>query len=532
MDAVKARMLGNERDEEALLLEVIKEAPEQAAPYYDLSRLAVRDNKADKATDYIKKALALDGENKWYHEQYASTLTLHNDYVAAADEYAKLGRQERHNEDYLLKAAALYQRAGKYKQSLEQLDALAKKTNNDEDVLLQQEQLYLKMNDVEGATGVIKKLVASNPREPRWYALLAELYQNNKQPEKAKEVYAQMQQKFPNDPSLQISLATDAYKKGDTAKYRDYVRRAITNKSLDAETQMGLLRTYLQDLGADSLIKIESLSLTEQLVDQHPANARVLAFYGDVLSLNGQRSLASVQYAKAVKIDPSKFDIWQQLLYSFTERKDADSLIKYSEKAARLFPNQAGVHYLNGIGHSNKKEYSLAVKSIERAIDLQPEEDTGQLSDMYSALGDIYNSTKEYSRSDSAFEHALKLNRNNATLLNNYAYYLSERKQRLNEAAGMSKRSLEIRPNEGTFLDTYGWILYQQGKYEEAAKYIRQAVVGAGDGVDATLYEHLGAVEYRLGAADKATDAWRKAKAKGSENNRLDKMIADRKLYE
>ena len=127
---------------------------------------------------------------------------------------------------------------------------------------------------------------------------------------------------------------------------------------------------------------------------------------------------------------------------------------------------------------------------------------------------------------------ALRLNPRDATALNNYAYYLSLRNARLNDAAKMSKESLKIRPNEGTFLDTYGWILYQQGNYREALEYIRKAVDANPNEADPTLWEHLGAVQYKMGDKDAAIVSWKKAKERGSENVHIDKMIAERKLYE
>lgn len=534
-DAVKAQMLGDNQQSEALFLQVIKENPNEGAAYYNLSRLAVGSNRADRATEYIKKAIALDGENKWYKEQYANILVLRNQTNEAADEFARLAKKEKYNDDYLLKSALLYQRSGKYKEALESLSQLEKKDPDDEDILIKQQEVYLKMNDVPGAIAVVQRLIDRNPKEARYYTMQAEIYENNKQPEKAAAIFKLMQQKFPDDPSTQLSLASQFLKKGDTVQYKAYVHKAITNKDLDAELQAGLLLKYLQDLSGDPSQKHEALSLTQQIVAQHPEDPNLLSIYGDVLRLNDKTEEATVQYKKVVAINPASFPAWQQLLASYLDPKDADSLIRYSEKASRLFPNQAAVHYLNGIGYFNKKSNVNAIRSINRAIDLQSDEGPEareELANMYSLRGDIFNTMKVYDESDSSFDKALQLNPGNATVLNNYAYYLSVRNQRLSDAERMSKKSLEIRPGEGTFLDTYGWILYQQGKYQQALTYIQKAVDAARGTADATLWEHMGAVYYKLGEPAKAVDAWKKAKEKGGDNPNLDKMIAERKLYE
>ncbi|MEO6830834.1 MAG: tetratricopeptide repeat protein [Chitinophagaceae bacterium] len=531
-DAVKAHILGDDKRSDSLLKVVIARNPEIAAPYYDRSRIAFAQSRPEDAEAYIKKAVTLNPENKWYQEQYANVLEKKNDYVGAARVYAKLAQTETPNATYLERSAALYNLSGKYKEALAQLEILKAKSSDDVDVLLNEQRIYLRMNDVDNAARVGRELISTYPKESIYYSKLIDLYENNQQPEKAKAVLEEMKQKFPTDPSLQLTLATNALKMGDTATYRKYVRKTITNKTLDAQTQLQLLGPYLGGLSSDSSQRIEALELIEKIASQHPDNGDVLLAYGRILSLNNKPELAAIQFQKAVSQNPNSFSSWEQLLYSLSSRKDADSLLKWSDKAARLFPNQALVYYLNGVGHYNKKDYPKAIVALLHAMDLEPDEKVEERSDIYTMLGDIYNTTKQYSLSDSSYSAALALNPRNATVLNNYAYYLSVRNTRLEEAAKMSKKSLEIRPGEPTFLDTYGWILYQQGKYKEAMSYIQKAIDKSPDETDPSLWEHLGAVLYKSGDKDGAVKAWEKAKANGSENENIDKMISERKLYE
>lgn len=529
-DAVKARIRGDNKQAESLLQEMVKLNPKAGGAYFDLARLNMPD-RPDKATTYIRKAIDLEPANAYYKAQYGEILAFKNQFEDAADVFSKLGEKEKYNEDYLLKASLLYQRAGKYKQSLKEIDRLIAATGEDEEVMLQKQQLYLKMNDVEGAANVAKRLIEKNPKEGRFYALLAEVYASNKQPEKAAEIYKKAEQMFPDDPAVQLSLAQYYKSTKDSVKSDEYAKKAVSNKSLDAETQIALLVGYFQETASDTSKRMETLKLAQNIADQNANNAKVQAVYGDILALIGNRDEATQQYRKALDIDPSSYAVWQNLLYGYTERQYADSLIAVSERALRLFPNQAMLHYLNGIGQLNKKNYTNAIRSINRAIEMQPEDNEKLLAEMYSTQGDIYNIIKEYSHSDSSYERALKLDPDNATVLNNYAYYLSIRGMRLDDAEKMSKRSLEIRPGEATFLDTYAWILYRQGKYEKARDYLLQAM-DANPNADGTMWEHLGDIYYKLKDTDKAVDSWKKAKEKGTDNNDIDKKIKDRKLYE
>ncbi|RYE25330.1 MAG: tetratricopeptide repeat protein [Sphingobacteriales bacterium] len=530
-EAINARTKGDDKEAEQLLQETIHLDPNAAAAYYDLSRLSIKQNNLPKATEYVKKAVALQGGNKWYKSQYAEILAMSNKFDEAAVVYNHLAKDEKYNEEYLLKAAFLYQKTGKYKEALALLDQMLAKSY-DEELVLQQQQIYLKMNDLQGAVKVTQGLIDQNPAEARYIVLMADLYENNKQPDKALEIYKQAEKKFPDDPSVLLGLA-DHYKKNKQEdKYFEYMSKAMGNKSLDAESQLTLLVSHLQEAGNDTMQRRTALELAEKIVVQHPDNAQVLAVYGDLLSMNNQSDNAVVQYKRSLAIDQSKYGVWQNLLYNYTDRKNADSLIVYSEKAQRLFPNQAMIHYLNGVGHINKQEYDKGIKAINRAIDMQPDDNQQALADMYSALGDAYNSANKYTESDSAYEKALKLAPDNASVLNNYSYYLSVRNKRLPDAERMSKRSLELRPDEGTFLDTYGWILYKQGEYKKAKEYIEKAVNANPQATDGTLLDHLGDIYYKLNNTDKAVEYWKQAKERGTDNAQIDKKIQDRKLYD
>ncbi len=531
-EALRARIKGDDKEEERLLLQVIAQKPQASGAYYDLARLYFKENRSDKAAEYIKKAIALDGDNIWYKTQYAEVLVQNKQYEEAAKLFDEIAKKEKYNEDYLLKAFNLYQHVGKYDEALATINKYLEKDPDNEEAIDLKKKLLLKRNDIDGVVKVIEGQIARNPHEGKYYAELAEVYDNNKLTGKAAEMYKKIEEQFGDDPTVQLTLSEYYKKNNNQQKYEEYVKKLVTNKSLDADVQLSILGPMIIEGGNDSAMRRQGLDIISVLAAQHPDNARVSAFYGDVLAFNNEIQKATEAYKRSVMIDPSSYKVWESLLFAYTGRETADSLIKYSEKALRLFPNQAMFHYLNGVGYMNKKDYSKAIRSITRGIDMQPEDNKAQLAQMYTGLGDAYNYAKRYAASDSSYDYALKLDPMNATVLNNYAYYLSVRNTRLEDAERMSKKSLEIRKDEATFLDTYGWILYKQGKYKDAQDYIQKAIDANGENADGTLWEHLGDIYYKQGNVDKAVECWTKAKEKGTENMDIDKKIKDRKLYE
>jgi tetratricopeptide (TPR) repeat protein len=265
-------------------------------------------------------------------------------------------------------------------------------------------------------------------------------------------------------------------------------------------------------------------------VEVHPAEAKAFSIYGDFLNRDRKLPEAREQYRKAIQLDKEKYAIWNQLLIIDSELNDIQSLEKESKEAMELFPNQPLPYYFNGASNIQLKKYKEAVSSLtegkEFVYDNPP-----LLAQFYATLGDAHNQLKNYGSSDSAYDKALELDPNNVYVMNNYAYYLSLRNERLDKAEAMSKKSNELDPNNSSYQDTYGWILYQKQKYEEAKTWIGRAVDNSGK-ANGTLLEHYGDVLYKLGEKDSALQYWMDAKKAGGTTSLIDKKIADKKLYE
>ena len=94
----------------------------------------------------------------------------------------------------------------------------------------------------------------------------------------------------------------------------------------------------------------------------------------------------------------------------------------------------------------------------------------------------------------------------------------------------MARYANELVPNEPSYLDTYAWVLFQRGKYNEALVRIEKAV--AMDQKSPELYEHYGDILYKLGRSSEALAQWNKAKALGSTEEKLNQKISTGKWIE
>ncbi|RFZ94149.1 hypothetical protein D0C36_00915 [Mucilaginibacter conchicola] len=136
-----------------------------------------------------------------------------------------------------------------------------------------------------------------------------------------------------------------------------------------------------------------------------------------------------------------------------------------------------------------------------------------------------------------------------ADALNNVAWDWAEKGENLDEAATLSKQSLDILDDEyksgvapsmymspaqakennrssyNTFADTYAFILYKQGKYAEALKY-QQAVYENTKYTDAEISEHYALILNANGQYTKAKEVIEKTVTEGKTNESLKAQLA------
>lgn len=122
-------------------------------------------------------------------------------------------------------------------------------------------------------------------------------------------------------------------------------------------------------------------------------------------------------------------------------------------------------------------------------------------SELYTAIGDTYQSMGRDAEADAAYRKAVSANRWNSTALNNRAYMYAESGKNLDEALRLAKRAVKMKPDERNFLDTLGWVYYKKGDYGSALEYLSRA---AGSPDAAEIRYHLGLAYLKTGKREKA----------------------------
>lgn len=529
-NANKEKILGNNEQALNLFAQCVQIDGGNDAAMYELGRIYQKQGKYDNALFFFKGAATINPDNIWYQLALVDILQKNNLYAEAITIYERLLKKYPDRVDYFSGLATTYLYAGKITEAIKVYDKLEEQIGINQEVSAQKERLYVKLGKIDKAVNEVQKLIHAFPNEVQYYGMLAELYQANGMNSKALEIYKKIQQIDPENPAIHLSLAEYYRSTGNKEKSFEELRIAFANKQLDFDTKVNILSSYYSLLIKYPELKEQAIELIKILIQTHAEESRAYAVYGDFLQQDKKYEEARTQYRKALQLSKENFLVWQQLLLVESNLNDYIAMLSESEEALTLFPTQATAYFFNGIAKLQNKQYEQAVAALNQGIKFIADNNS-LLTQFYANLGDAQNKLKNFKESDTAYEKALEIDSKNTYILNNYSYYLSLRNDSLNKAEKMSLLSNELEPDNSSFQDTYGWILYRAGKYNEAKFWLEKALKSGGD-THAVIIEHYGDVLYKLGEKAKAVEYWQKAKATGTGSELLEQKISEKRLIE
>ncbi len=529
-EAMKQKLIGNDEKAIELFKKVIKSEPDLAAAYYEIAGIYRDRNDFQEAAYYAEKAAHLDPENGFYQILYAEILAYFQKYDEAAALLEKLVEKNPRDRTLMARLAMIYEVKGDFEKAIDVYNRLEKVTGPDEGIMQAKKTLYLRINDVDGAASEIKKMIEANPGEMRYRLMLAELYSANNRPEDAKKAYREILRTDPENAQAAYALANYALADGQQEEFDRLIEKAFRSPQLDPLIKSQFAYGYLQRYGQTPEGRQKALQLADWMVESNSESGLAWASKAQILQLTGHKKEALETYKKALQLEESNFKIWQDALFVALELEDRESLLKLSNEALTVFPNQPLIWFMKGMAYLMGKDYDQAKEVFEQALLVSAGNPTME-AEIYARLGDIYHEKGMDAQSDSLYDKSLELNPDNPLLLNNYAYYLSLRGEKLDRAERMAARANELQPRDPNFEDTYAWILYKKGKYKDAAMWLERAINhgGAKNGV---ILEHYGDVLYRLGQKEKAIEYWRKARQAGGGSDLLEKKIEEGVLHE
>ncbi len=232
------------------------------------------------------------------------------------------------------------------------------------------------------------------------------------------------------------------------------------------------------------------------------------------LSLVAENQYLNGEYKKAKKT-LKNFKEEDHFYYWYRVKKEAQIIARQRNKKESLNYIKAEFEKLDLINnkvlfdlanfYKNSKEYENAIMYYTKIINRLNDESEIK-PDLLYRRGGSYERLGEYENADKDLLNALKIDPEDAYILNYLAYSWLERKYKIDIAIEMLERAYSYRNNDPYIIDSIGWAYYLIEDYVKAEQFLKRAVELMPD--DPIVNDHYGDILWKLDRKIQARYFW------------------------
>lgn len=468
---------------------------------------------------------------------------------AAAKEAARLWAEvDPGNSDAHQVLAVVAVREGNTAQALEHLEIILNARGQEVEL---SQQLWMVANllsrekDRVQVKSILEELMAGHQDDPEILFAYAQVLTRIAELPKAREVLEQVLVLAPENENAAMAYVAVLNQQGHEDESLAWLENALRKKEDNFN-----LRIFYARLLTDLKRFEEARKQFEILAAQDPENSDVLFSLG-LLYLQANRLDDAESYFIRLSETKGHVDDASYYLGRISEEradlKKAGDWYRGVSSGNNYFDAQMRIGLL--LGKQNKLEearaYLAKIKTQndqEKDILIQAEAEMLSEAKHYQdamavydkALEDRYNADLLYSRAmlaekmdrldilEQDLRSILEKDPGNSQALNALGYTLADRTDRYDEAYELIKQALEITPNDFYVLDSMGWVLYRQGRLDEAIEFLKKALAQRND---PEIAAHLGEVLWVKGDKTAAKAVWDTALKLTPNDDKLRKVI-------
>lgn len=400
---------------------------------------------------------------------------------------------------------------------------------------------YLEKRDVERAEKYLRKAVENDRRDVEAWRRLAQLEESRQRTELARQAWEALLRAEPDDGEALLQLGKLSLGSGDLSAARAWFGQLVRGARDEGGARLSVALAWLDAHRAD-----EALAVAVEGIQAAPSDVRLHYVRG--LALQERKRWAEAAAAFAM-VRPEDADLYPaarlSLAYALSHVGRYDEALGILDQALEARPREVRLVTMKAWVLDRAGRSAQSVAMLERAIaDRQGDPRGGEgEGDLYEALassldragrgaeaiailkkaaavrprdetlryalGVAYEKAGDREAAVGTMQELLSLNPDHADALNFVGYSLAERGVRLGEAEKMVGRALQLRPGNGYFMDSLGWVYFQKGDVARAVALLEKA--DAVSGGDPTILEHLGDAYRRAGRPADAEKSWRRA---------------------
>ena len=479
---------------------------------------------------YYERAHQLEPANVTYMEHLASTYIDNEQYADAIVVMEQLYDIDKSREELLQALFSLYTQQKDYDKAISTIDRMELIDGPTERTALTKTRLYIEQNDAANAISETKKLTNRYPSDLRYRTLYANTLLVTDHEDEAYGVLQQILAEEPRNLSAQQVMRNYYIRTGDGQRADSVNHAILLNPVASVEDKANQLRQLIIETAQEGGDSTAVLGLFDEILrqpDPSPDLAEMKAAYMQLLGM--PRDSVARAYEYVLQLAPAQASSRLRLVQQAWEDEDDQRIIDLCQTARQYNPEEMAFYYYQGMAYYRQEDTEHALEAFQNGINVINEESIPEIvSDFYAVMGDLLHRKGREAEAFNAYDSCLVWKQDNIGCLNNYAYYLSLKGMRLDEAEAMSYKTVKAEPTNPTYLDTYAWILFMQKRYAEARIYIDKTLQN--DSLpDPVMLEHAGDIYALCGDTAAATAYWQEALDKDPDNKLLRRKLKKKK---
>jgi len=534
-NAAMAIRKGDPAKAEAVLNHALSLDPKCAQAHIGLAELALNKKDNARAGQEVKAAADLSPVRSRERLTYAEFKIQTGDKEEAKSYLQDLTKQARDFIGAWVLQAKLAQSEKKYDDVIALLQNVFSRDPDNIEARVVQAQALLGKGDLKQGTDILERADKSIANNPLIKYQLALAYLQARNTTQAMNELEQAITIAPKYVDAIVLLAQLRLRAGDP---RSII--APLESALQLRPDVTQIRTLLADAYQAVGRSEDAASLIREQIKKTPEDSQSYLVLGVILKKQKKNDEARKAFEKALELNPANVVALDQMTDLDLEAKAFSTVHQRADAMLKKEPNSPPAYYIHGRSYVMERNFPAAETALKKAIELDPNlgapynllvaiyVQTNKLPDALKELetvlaknpqyspalltsGIIYGQMGDFAKARDSYEKVLALNPNFIPALNNLAYIYSEKLNNLDRAAELARKAHELAPAEPSVQDTFGWVLYRQGKYQEAAELLEQSAAkspGKGE-----IQFHLGMANYMMGRLDEARAALEKAVA-------------------
>lgn len=456
---------GDEKQAVAYLTDLTGKARDYLPAWNLLARLAEAAKDHDKASAYVKSALAQDSNNP----------------------------------ETLLLGAEITMASGDAQGAIEQLERLAEKYPGSPVVKFQLARAYVTAGNPVQATLTLEQVLATNPDYPDAILLLAELDIKAAKPQPAITSLEKLYHGEPASPQVRRLLA-DAYRAAGRSEDAAALFRAQITSTPNFAEPYYFLGIVLRDQKKAEEAR-QAFTKASELEPDNPAPVEQLV---ELDLAEHKFDAARDRVQRQIEAKPNVAPAYFLMAKVYLAQKQSDLAEGALLKALELDPNLEVADRLLIASYIAARKFPEAAKRLERFLSKSPNN-----VDAMQTLAMAYSEMQAYEKARDVYERILVIKPDAALAMNNLAYLYAERFEQLDRAQDLATRARTLAPSEPRAAGTLGWILYKRGDYQQAVALLRESAEKLPE--NAIAQYHFGMASYMMGDTEHARTALQKA---------------------